>query len=124
LVLFAAERKEGFGSLAFGKTFLRDCGFTVGKLDDFLLILVELVALDFHVQDGSGRLLVRLNVGRVEELLDLSCAEILGVLGVFPMVAYRIYIFDTQTVPCQLDLAMPRCCRNHVVDDDIVKRYR
>ena len=50
---FAAEGEESFGFIASGEAFFCDGGFAVGDEGDAALILVEFVALIFHVQNGS-----------------------------------------------------------------------
>ena len=56
LVLFAAEGEEGAGFVASAEVLLGDFGFAGGYDGDFLLVLVEFVALVLEVEDGSGGL--------------------------------------------------------------------
>jgi len=53
LVLLAAEGEEGAGFVAELEVVLGDFGFAGGYDGDFLLVLVEFVALVFEVEDGS-----------------------------------------------------------------------
>lgn len=51
LVLFAAEGEEGAWLVALCEHLLRDGGFLICQDGDAALILVELVALELHVED-------------------------------------------------------------------------
>lgn len=55
LVFFAAEGEEGFFLVTGAEVLLGDVGFAGGDDGDFLLVLVEFVALVFEVEDGSVR---------------------------------------------------------------------
>jgi hypothetical protein len=51
LVLLPPQRDERFLLVPAPETFSRDLGFAGGDHGDFLLVLLELVALDFHLVD-------------------------------------------------------------------------
>ena len=84
LEFLAAEGEESFWFIASGEAFFCDGGFAVGDEGDASLVLMEFVALVFHVQDGSdGRSKLALFEG--DEWAYRSCAEILCELDVLPM---------------------------------------
>ena len=56
MVFFAAEGEERAGFVAKVEVVLCDFDFAGGYDGDFLLVLVEFVALVFEVEDGSGGL--------------------------------------------------------------------
>jgi len=56
LVLLTAEGEEGARFVAELEVVLGDFGFARGYDGDFLLVLVEFVALVLEVEDGSGGL--------------------------------------------------------------------
>ena len=56
LVLFAAKGEEGAGFVAKTEVLFCDFGLAGGYDGDFLLVLVEFVALVLEVEDGSGEL--------------------------------------------------------------------
>ena len=51
MIFFTPEGEKCFGFIAAGETFFGDCDLAVGDYSDAVLVPVELVALDLHVQD-------------------------------------------------------------------------
>lgn len=77
MVLFAAQGKEGFGFIPRSEAFACDGCFAVGYYYDVLLVLMEFVALGLHGEDGSKRVVVRVD-GRLEGgLMGEGCLLIL-----------------------------------------------
>jgi len=73
LVFLSAKSGEGFGLFAAAEAFAGDLGFAGGEDCDSFLVLLEFVALDFHVQDCSLRWLLvmgSLYVGEVVSYLS------------------------------------------------------
>ena len=68
MVFLAAKSEEGAGLVASGETFFGNCCFAGSQSGDFFLVLVESVALDFHVEDGSAvgfSIELHMHVGRL-----------------------------------------------------------
>lgn len=61
MVFFAAQGEEGFGFIPCSEAFACDGCFAVGYYCDALLVLVQFVALGFHGEDGSRKVVVRVD---------------------------------------------------------------
>jgi len=63
LILFPAQREEGFRFVILAKAFARDLGLAAGYDSNLALVLMQFVALDFEVEDRSGCLTNRISIG-------------------------------------------------------------